>query len=101
MERKKLNPEEYEIIPVMINGKKYLTFPQTQIFTGMGREVLRQRMERKKIPFFSIKPNYLFVPYDVCVELKEGEVKDKKTEKLKELFTVEELNQLIKQKEKK
>ena len=101
MTGKKSKPEEFEIIPVIINEIKYLTFPQSQLFTGLDREALRQRMERKKLSFFTIKPHYTFIPYDVCVKLKEGEVKDKKTDKLKELFTVEELNELIKMKEKK
>jgi hypothetical protein len=95
MGRNKKSEKDVEIVPVTIGGEKYLTFPQTQIFTGLGREVLRQRMSRKKLPFKLIEPYYIFIPYDVCVQLKEGEVKDKETHKLKDLFTVEEIQELI------
>lgn len=99
MGRKKTNKEDIKIIPVTIDGKKYLTFPQSQIFTGMNREVLRQRMYKNKLPFLLIEPYYIFIPYDICVQLKEGEVKEKETLKLKDLFSVEEIQELIRLKE--
>jgi hypothetical protein len=99
MGRKKSNPDNYEIIPVTINGIEYLTLPQTIIFTGMNREVLRQRMtstnEHFKIEHFKIEPYYIFIPYKVCQQLKERQISKSVLEKLNQLYSTSEINELI------
>ena len=99
MGRKKSNPDNYEIIPVTINGIEYLTLPQTLIYTGMDREVLRQRMtstnEHFKIEHFKIEPYYIFIPFEVCQQLKERQISKSVLEKLNQLYSTSEINELI------
>jgi len=88
-----------ENTPVIINGEKYLTLPQMEKFTGINKGVLRQRLNRDTIDSVVIFPKYVFIRYDVCVELRDRGENDKKLEKFKELvsmdITVEELQRII------
>ena len=98
-----------EIVIVTINGKEYLTFPQTIEFLGVDRGVFQQKVNREKkkkeddptyeggLNIFSIG-HYNFVPYEVCLKLKEETVLLQKEEKLKELssiLTIEEIQKMI------
>ena len=94
MKKNQRTLENTKIIPVVINGVKYLTWPQTQLFTGWERDVLRQKLEKEKIKPLAIEPYYLFVKYDDCVQLRDGEAKEKDSEKIKRNLTKEQLNKL-------
>lgn len=87
-----------EITPVIINGKEYLTLPQAITYTKMDKGVFRQRLNRDTIDQVIINPKYVFISMETCDKILHGETFEKRTAILKELFTVEELDELIKSK---
>ena len=88
-----------EITPVIIEGEKYLTLPQAKKYTKLNKEAFRQRLNRDTIDQVIIDPKYVFISLDTCDHILNGESYEKRTAILKELFTVDELDELIKSKQ--
>ena len=92
------NNSDTEFEKVTIKGIDYLTFPQTLIFTGIDRGTIQQQINRKTLIVKKIG-KYVFVPYDVCLTLREKNENILKMKVLQELvtsdMTMEELKQLV------
>jgi hypothetical protein len=93
---KKDKEEKIEI--VTIEGVEYLTFPQTEIFTGVDKGVLQQQVNRKTLELKKIG-KYGFVSYEKCLELREKNETHLKMKVLQELGTsdmsIEEIKELV------
>ena len=90
--------KEDKIEIVTIDGVEYLTFPQTEIFTGVEKGVLQQQVNRKVLTLKKIG-KYGFVSYDKCLELREKNETNLKMKVLQELGTsdmsIDEIKQLV------